>query len=248
MNKEKVIIVDSGNLMHRSIFAYRTNPQVPCTYTYCRMVISNLKNVETNIDDLVILACDYGRSWRKGLDKNYKAQRKDFRESKESSEWWKQRYAEFDLLFEKLDEAMNWQRIALWGWEADDIASVAARYYKDKEVILISSDKDWEMLATFDNVKIFSPISKKFKVIPAPMKVLMEKINGDISDNLLTKPSSEAEFEIRKRIVDLTQLPQEIEQPIREELDKIMPKNLYLHKIPFKSIKEEIKKLYKLNE
>ena len=234
--------------MHRAIFAFRTNSQVPCTYTYCRMVISNLKNVETNIDDLVILACDYGRSWRKGLDKNYKAQRKDFRESKESPEWWKSRYAEFDSLFEKLDKAMNWQRIALWGWEADDIASVAARYYKDKEVILISSDKDWEMLATFPNVKIFSPISKKFKVIPAPMKVLMEKINGDISDNLLTKPSSEAEFEIRKRIVDLTQLPQEIEQPIKEELDKLMPKNLYISKIPFNSIREEIRKLYKLNE
>jgi hypothetical protein len=132
--------------------------------------------------------------------------------------------------------------------EADDIASMVARYYKDKEVILISSDRDWEMLATFENTKIWSPISKKFKDILYPMKVLMEKIQGDVSDNLLTKPSSEAEFEIRKRIVDLTSLPHEIEQPIKEQLDKILPKNLYLHKIPFRSVAEQVKLLYKIGE
>jgi len=133
--------------------------------------------------------------------------------------------------------------------EADDIASVACRYYKDKEIILISSDKDWEMLLTFTNVKIYSPISKKFKDIKNPMKVLLDKIQGDISDNLLEKPSSEAVFKKRKKIVDLINpLPDFVEKPIKEELDKIMPKNLYLHKIPFNSIRLKFEKIYKLNK
>ena len=178
----------------------------------------------------------------------YKAQRKAVREERQTPEWWTKQYRSFDTLFEQLDKAVNWQRIAIWGMEADDIASVASRYYKDREVILISSDKDWEMIAIFENVKVFSPISKKFKEIKNPMGVLMEKIQGDISDNLKEKPSNEKEFEIRKQIVDLTQLPEEIERPIKEALDKMLPKNLYIHKLPFRSIGIEMKKLYKIGE
>ncbi len=246
MNNEKVIAIDSGNILHRAIFAYMANPQVPCCYTYMRMVIGYLKKFDITLDDQIIICQDYGRSWRKGLDHSYKAQRKEAREQKKDAAWWKERYGEFDRLFESLEKAMNWQFIKIWGTEADDIASVVARYYKDKEVILVSSDRDWEMLCAFDNVKLFSPITKKYKEIKAPMKVLLEKIQGDVSDNLLTKPSSEAEFEIRKRIVNLLELPLEIEQPIKEQLDKMMPKNLYIHKIPFNSIREQIRLLYKL--
>jgi 5'-3' exonuclease len=243
---DKIICIDSGNILHRSIFAYMASPQVPCTYTYMRMIIGYLKRFDITLDTQIIIAQDYGRSWRKGLDYNYKAQRKEAREQKKDAVWWKERYGEFDRLFESLEKAMNWQFIKIWGTEADDIMSMVARYYKDKEVIIVSSDRDIEMLATFDNVKIFSPITKKFKEIKAPMKILLEKIQGDISDNLLEKPSSEAEFEIRKKIVDLTQLPEEIERPIKEQLDQLMPKNLYVHKIPFSSIREQIRLLYKL--
>ena len=246
MPDEKVIVIDGGNILHRAIFAYMARPCVPAPYNYLRMIVGYLKRFDITLDTQIIVAQDYGRSWRKGLDHAYKAQRKEAREQKKDELWWKERYGEFDRLFESLEKAMHWQFIKIWGTEADDIASVVARYYKDKEVILVSSDRDWEMLCTFDNVKLFSPITKKFKEIKAPMKVLLEKIQGDVSDNLLTKPSSEAEFEIRKKIVDLTQLPQEIEQPIKEQLDKMMPKNLYVHKIPFQSIQEQIRLLYKL--
>ena len=246
MPNEKVIVIDGGNILHRAIFAYMNSPAVPAPYTYLRMIIGYLKRFDVTLDTQIIIAQDYGRSWRKGYDHNYKSQRKEKREEKKNEAWWKERYGEFDRLFEQLEKAMHWQFIKIWGTEADDIMSMVARYYKDKEVIIVSSDRDIEMLATFDNVRIFSPITKKFKDIPAPMKILLEKIQGDVSDNLLEKPSSEAEFEIRKKIVDLTQLPPEIEQPIKEQLDNLMPKNLYIHKIPFKSIQEQIRILYQL--
>jgi 5'-3' exonuclease len=249
INMNKIICVDGGNVMHRAIFSSMSNPDtVPSTYTYLRMIVGYLKRLEVTLDDKVIIAQDYGRSWRKGLDHNYKAQRKAVREERKPQEWWKEQYESFDKLYEKLEVAVNWHFVRVWGSEADDIASVIPRYYKDNECILISSDRDWEMLKIFDNVQIWSPITKKYKTIPAPMKVLMEKINGDVSDNLLTKPSSEAEFEKRKLIVDLTHLPDYIEKPIRLELDKIKPKNLYIHKIPFGSVQTEFRKLYKLNE
>jgi len=239
----KIIVIDNGNIMHKSIFAFRNNYQIPATYTYMRMIVSYLKKVDAKIEDTIIIAEDFG-SWRKAVDPRYKAQRKDFRESKESAEWWAEMYKEFNDFFPKLNMSTNWNFIKLYKIEADDIASAVARYYKDNEVILISSDKDWEMLCAFPNVKIFSPISKKFKEVKAPMKVLMDKINGDISDNLLEKPSSELEFERRKKIVNLLELPENVDLAIKESLDKITPKNLYLHKIPYRSVREEINKLY----
>jgi len=242
--KSRVFVIDGGNIMHICIFAAMNNPTVPPTYTYLNMITGYINRLNITLEDKIIIAQDYGKSWRKGIDKEYKAQRKEFRESKKPPEWWKEQYALFDKLFEKLEIAVNWYFIKIWAIEADDIAGVCCRYYKDREVILISGDKDWEMLESFENVKIWSPRSKKFKNIPYPTNILLEKIQGDKSDNLLTKPLTEAEFEKRKMIVDLTQLPDFVERPIKEALEKQLPKNLYIHKIPFMSIQDKFKKLY----
>jgi 5'-3' exonuclease len=232
--------------MFRSIFAHRNNPQVPATYTYSRMIIGDLKKVAVTSEDMIIMAQDYGKSWRKDIDKNYKAQRKAKREEAEDAEWWKNIFETFNNFFPLIEKSLPFHFIKVYRCESDDIASVACRYYKNKEIILMSSDKDWEMLLCIPNVTIFSPISKKFKVVPNPMKVLLEKIQGDVSDNLLTKPSSEAEFEKRKKIVDLVNpLPDFVEQPIREQLTHILPKNIYVNKFPFKSIVPDLEKIYK---
>jgi len=248
MVNKRAILIDNGNIQFRSIFAYRNNPSIPVTWTYLNMITGYLNKLEVTLDDLVVCAQDYG-SWRKDIDKSYKAQRKDFRESYEEAEWWQKRYDEFNNLYEKLNIALPFHWIKKWKCEADDVISVCCRVFKDKEIIIISSDKDLEMLLTFSNVKIFSPISKKFKKVPNPTKVLLDKIQGDISDNLLDKPSSEAEFERRKKIVDLINpLPEFVENPIKEELNKIMPKNIYPSKIPFRSIRAKFAKIYKLEE
>lgn len=239
----KIVVIDGGNIQFRAIFSYRNNTAVPCVYTYLSMLVGYLKRLNVTLEDTVIIAQDFG-SWRKKIDKTYKAQRQDARESKEDKAWWEERYREFNALYDKLKIATPWQWIKIYEMESDDIGSVACRYYKDKEVILISSDRDWEQLAVYENVKIWSPITKKFKVIKDPTKILAEKIQGDISDNLLTKPTSELEFYKRKKIVSLLELPDWVENAIKEEFDKIVPKNLCLSKIPFNTIRDRIQKLY----
>ena len=243
---ERIILIDNGAVQFRAIFAYRNNQSIPVTWTYCNMISGYLRRLNVTFDDTIIMCVDYG-SWRKDIDKNYKAQRQDFRESFEEKQWWQDRYDEFNDLYDKLNVSLPFFWIKKWKCEADDVISVAIRYFKDKEIIVISSDRDLEQLAYYPNVKIFSPISKKFKTIKDPMKVLADKINGDISDNLLNKPSSETEFEKRKKIVDLINpLPDFVEQPIKEELGKLMPKSIFLHKIPFNSIRKKFKTIYNL--
>jgi len=244
---KKLVVIDSGNIMHKAIFAFRNNSQVPCVYTYFRMMIGYLKKIGVTLDDKIIIAEDFG-TWRKDIDKNYKAQRKDFRESKEDASWWAEVYKEFNDFIPKLEECLPWNFVKIYKMEADDVASIAIRYLEAEEKILISSDEDWQMLCVIPNVKVFSPYSKKFKIIKNPEKILLKKIKGDVSDNLLEAPKTEVEFEKRKMIVDLIHLPIHIEQIIRPVIETLPIKNLYLGKIPFRTCREEVRKLYKLEE
>jgi hypothetical protein len=85
-------------------------------------------------------------------------------------------------------------------------------------------------------------------VCSSDLKILLKKIKGDISDNLLEAPKNEAEYEKRKMIVDLIHLPLHIEQILRPVIESLPIKNLYLGKVPFRTCREELKKLYKLED
>lgn len=154
------------------ILSLRKIKKIPPTYTYMRMIISSLKKIGTDLEDTIIIAQDSGRSWRKDLDKNYKAQRV-------YPEWLKEQFKKFNEYIPKIEKVLPWHFVGIYRCEADDVASVACKRYKDKEIVLVSSDRDWEMLCQYINVKIFSPISKKYKEVKAPMKVLLEKIQED---------------------------------------------------------------------
>jgi hypothetical protein len=242
---KKLIILDWGGVTHRAIFAYRNNSQVPFTYTMLRMIIGYFKKIGVTLDDKVVVAEDFG-SWRKDIDKEYKAQRKAFRESKEDSSWWAEVYKEANQFTDKLDICLPWNFIKIYKMEADDIGSVAVRYLDADEKILVTSDADWEQLCVIPNTKIFSIHTKKFKIIKNPEKILLKKIKGDISDNLLVAPKNEAEYEKRRMIVDLINLPQHIEAIIKPVIDTLPIKNLYINKVPFRTCQLELKKLYKL--
>jgi hypothetical protein len=244
---KKLIVIDWGGITHRAIFAYRNNPQIPFTYTMLRMVIGYLKKIGANLDDKILCAEDFG-SWRKEIDSEYKGQRKAFREEKETAEWWAEVYKKANEFTDKLSQCLPFNFVKIYKCEADDIASIAVRYLTAEEKILITSDADWEQLCIIPNTKIFSIHTKKFKIIKNPEKILLKKIHGDISDNLLTVPQTEAEYEKRRMIVDLINLPNHIEQIIKPVIETLPIKPIYINKVPFYTCQLELKKMYNLEE
>lgn len=240
----KLIVIDSSNMMYTSIHVYRKAPMCPPQYTYMKMILGYLRKIGTTVEDRIVIAQDYG-SWRKKIDPIYKAQRKGLREAQEDKEFWDKMYKDFNEFFKKVEPGLPWYFIKIYECEADDIASVCCRYYDEyDEKILISTDRDWEQLCAVPKVKIFNPRKKMYKIVKYPMKILAEKIQGDKSDNLLTKPTNEAEYEKRKLIVNLLELPNFIEEPIKEVLSKLTPKGVNWKKIPFRSLRIELEKLY----
>ena len=171
-------MIDWGIFLHRSIFSWRNRKNIPPEYTCLSMLVGCLSKVGVEPYDKIIVAVDARNSWRKDIEKMYKANRKQYREKYEDIDW-KDMYARFNILLEDLDKGTDWNIIKLDRLEADDIIAVGCRYYKNKEVIIISYDKDYEQLCIYPNVKIFSPLTKKYKIVKHPYKTLAQKIEKE---------------------------------------------------------------------
>jgi len=240
----RIILVDHGCLMFRGIFSWVNRKEIPATFTYMSMLLGNLKRIKVTPEDSVIIAVDSPKgSWRRNLDANYKANRKEAREKNKEINW-KFMFDSFARLRNDIKLGTPFQQIEIEKLEADDIIAYACRYYKDNQCIIISSDSDYEQLYCFDNVKVFSPISKKFKKVPYPERILAKKIEKERSDNLITPILTKADYNIRYTIVNLLQLPDFVEEQIKKELDNIREKIYNINEMPYKVIKERFIKMY----
>jgi len=130
--------------------------------------------------------------------------------------------------------------------ESDDIASVATRVFKDREVILATIDVDWHMLAYYPNVRIFNLNFKTPKgkggfvqlTKEDALKILAKKCRlGDKGDNVLVYPNEdENDSDLRKTLVNLLELPQEIELAVTEVLQNLPDKQgIKWDALPFKN-------------
>lgn len=253
----KVIFLDFGIFLHRSIFASLNNPKIPSTYTCLNMITSCLKRIGIDPDDRVIVAVDGGKSWRKDVDSNYKANRKEAREKFDID--WNREYNNFNLLLEKLSVATDWNIVEIDGIEADDIMAVGSRHFKDNEVILVTYDSDLEQMWAYDNVKIFSPIKKcagkigkgAYKIPPPNFnvyKLLSKKIEKETADNLISPVLTQEDYDKRKQIVNLLELPDNIENTIRERLSNLKEKEGNIDLLPFKTIRQKFTTIYDSNK
>lgn len=244
----KIIVIDSGYVMFTAIHIFRKNYEMSAPDIYLSMIIGYLRLLKATIDDTIIIAQDsFKGSWRRSIYPQYKAQRKGNREAQEDKEWWDEVFGEFNEQKKILAKGLPWNWVSVLKVEADDIASVACRYYKDKEVILVSSDSDWGMLLQYPNVKILSIRTKKFKIVKDPLAILKEKIEeGDRADNILGKPKDDSAWEVRKRIVSLLELPVEVENAIKWELSNINVRDANLFVIQNGKLRKRLKKIYNL--
>lgn len=172
----------------------------------------------------------------------YKANRKESREKHDID--WKKHFEEFNDLYERLDGGTPFHVVNIEKLEADDTIAFSCRYFKDRECIIISVDADYEQLVAFPNVKLFSPISKRYKKVKNPYAVLASKIRKEQADNLITEIHTELDYEKREKIVNLLRLPEEIDKKVEEAIHFLPEKDFDYELIPFNSIRESFKTIY----
>ena len=172
----KIVVVDSSVLMFRSIFSWQLNKSLSVKYLYINSLVATLKRLTITPDDIVIIAVDSSKgSWRKKIDPAYKANRRELREKHKDIDW-NYMFSIFNHLLDNLDKYSPFNVICIDFLESDDIMAYVPKYFKDNETILITTDSDIDMLSVYPNVRIFSPISKKYKITKNPYDLLDKKI------------------------------------------------------------------------
>ncbi|MCB5229475.1 MAG: DNA polymerase I [Candidatus Cloacimonetes bacterium] len=186
--KTKLYLIDGTALLYRSHYAFIANPLVNSkgqhTSAIFGVINSFLKLLELKDATHIIISFDRkGPTFRHELSDEYKAQRPPMPD-------------ELTTQVEPVKEfftLIGLPEISLDGYEADDVlGTLAERYKKDYEVVLVTSDKDYSQLVE-DGVSIWDPakdqtldsaaIFKRFGVWPHQFIDYLALV-GDASDNI----------------------------------------------------------------
>lgn len=190
-----MILIDYSQI---SIAAFYAQPNAELTEGFLRhLILNTIRMYSKKYKDeygQVVLACDGGNSWRKGIFPQYKAHRKKARE--ESTMDWKLFFELLTMIREEIKENFPYKVIHLDRTEADDVIAVlieqTQEFGKNEPVMIISSDGDFIQLQKYKNVKQFSPIQKKVVTDSNPHLYLFDHIiRGDKGDGIPNVLSSD---------------------------------------------------------
>lgn len=180
-----MILVDFNQVVISNYMANQNSLEGYTTENIIRhMVLNSLRyyRLKFNSEYGELVICVDSPSWRISVFPNYKKCRKKNREK--SSVNWDELYSCLDQIKDELQRVFPYKVLRVEGAEADDIISVLCRKIPDKKMI-ISGDKDFRQLQTFDGVAQYSPIKKEIIIENRPEEYLREHILiGDVSDGV----------------------------------------------------------------
>lgn len=155
------ILTDGSNLFHRQI--HMTNPALGVDSMIgmaLHMILHSMKKEwNTFSGDHVVFFLE-GRSWRKNIYPDYKANRKvTFAQQTEKEQEDHLILVEaFDDLVNYISSKTNITVLRNENAEADDMITIWIEAHPNDKHILISSDSDFFQLLKFDNVTIYDPV------------------------------------------------------------------------------------------
>ncbi len=188
MSNIDVVLIDAYSQIFRSFFAIRmlTDPQgkpVNALYIFTKLLLELDKNYPSPQGAMLF---DCGKvEFRLKLNPDYKANRPPMPE-------------ELKCQIPRLKEmasAFGWAQYAETGFEADDLIGGIASHLKDREIRIVSSDKDLSQLVN-SHVKMLSPakgggfeergidfVREKFGIPPEKVADYLALV-GDTADNI----------------------------------------------------------------
>jgi hypothetical protein len=194
------------------------------------IVLNSIRNYNKNYSKEygdIVLCCDHQNIWRKQYFPQYKVPRKLKRKKDEEnyilgnvSFSWNDLFKSLNKVREEIKEYLPYTVMQVEECEADDIIAVLCKYLQTEEtipsgkvsfweekqqVMIISSDKDFIQLHSYDNVKQYSPLTKKYLTHENPKEYLYEHIlRGDKSDGIPNILSDDKCFVEERRQIPLT--------------------------------------------
>ena len=163
----------------------------------------------------VVICCDSG-SWRRKYYPEYKANRRKAKDDNDASkDHWKQIFEAVNNTLDGLRDSFPYKIVKVEDAEADDIIGTLCEHTqefgKHEDVMIISGDKDFGQLQKWNNIKQYSPITKKMIEVKNPRSFLIEHImKGDSSDGVPNVLSDDDTFvtegkrqtPVRKKLIE----------------------------------------------
>lgn len=188
-NLDKTVIIDGTNMAYRTVFsAIHFNPEDNEKFFFWKHMMMNslLNTIKKFQPSKIILAFDSRPSWRYTIYSDYKNKRKAIRDKS---------VVNFDLFHPVLNSFIedikktftNFYVMEVESSEADDIIAVLTEYLyaQNKEILIISTDKDMNQLMCFPNVRQYDPLKNKFfQSLNYKQELELKILTGDKSDNI----------------------------------------------------------------
>lgn len=180
-----MILVDFSGIAIATIAVNKVNDESMLRH----MILNSLRMYNKKFKDKygqMVLACD-SSSWRRDYFPQYKANRRSGRD--ESDFDWAEAFRIMHQIKDEIKENFPYKVIHIDKCEADDIIATMVDHTQQfgqyEEVMIVSSDHDFKQLQKYDNVKQFSPMTKKFVEETHPRQNLQLKIlTGDAGDGI----------------------------------------------------------------
>lgn len=185
-----MILVDYSQVAIASIMAQTRGENTPDEDLVRHIILNNIRLIRNKFKNdygEIVLCCDAGNYWRKDIFPHYKASRKT--KQKKSDFDWNALFNILGKVREEIREFFPYKVLNVERCEADDviatIAKRAAESFPVEDVLIVSSDKDFQQLQKHGNVKQWNPIKKAFVKCPDPEKFLQDLIiRGDSGDGV----------------------------------------------------------------
>ena len=185
-----MILVDYSQVAIASIMAQTRGENTPDEDLVRHIILNNIRLIRNKFKNdygEIVLCCDAGNYWRKDIFPHYKASRKT--KQKKSDFDWNALFNILGKVREEIREFFPYKVLNVERCEADDviatIAKRAAESFPVEDVLIVSSDKDFQQLQKYSNVKQWNPIKKAFVKCPDPEKFLQDLIiRGDSGDGV----------------------------------------------------------------
>ncbi len=181
-----MIIVDYSGICLATIIVNKVLDEQMIRHMTLNSIRMYNKKFKDQYGDMV-LACDGANNWRRQAFPQYKFKRREGRG--ESTFDWNEAFRILHTIKDEIKENFPYKVIHEDGCEADDIIGTLVEQTQEfgnyEEVMIVSSDGDFKQLQQYDNVKQFSPMTKKLVKDDNPRLNLIDKIlRGDTGDGI----------------------------------------------------------------
>jgi len=189
------------------------------------MILNSVRAYRTMFNEdfgELVLTYDSRSYWRKQVFPQYKANRKKTRES--DGKDWDSIFGVLNQIKEEVREFLPYKVVETYGAEADDVIAIVCKHYQSEKIMIVSGDKDFIQLQKYENVRQYSPITKKHINGFDPVVYIKEHIlKGDKSDGVPNVLSPDHTFTdgLRQRPLTIKKLNSILAQDIDDLNDEL---------------------------